>query len=121
MPADERAHKKARQGVPYVVSEEMRVVDEQMQDAPRDAATMGEVIMRGNNVMKGYYEQPEATDETFRDGCFHSGDLAVMHPNGYIELRDRRPRRAKLKNSSCVKKSGRVTNHAFTKATGEAP
>jgi len=51
---------------------------------------MGEVIMRGNTVMRGYYEQPEATDEAFRGGWFHSGDLAVVHPDGYIELRDRK-------------------------------
>lgn len=90
LPADERARKKARQGVPYVVAEEMRVVDEQMQDVPHDAASMGEVVMRGNNVMQGYYEQPEATAEAFRGGWFHSGDLAVVHPDGYIELRDRK-------------------------------
>ncbi len=89
LPADERARKKARQGVPYVVTEDMRVVDDNMRDVPTDAATMGEVIMRGNNVMRGYYEQPEATATAFRGGWFHSGDLAVVHPDGYIELRDR--------------------------------
>ena len=89
LPADVRAAKKARQGVPYVVAEEMRVVDDEMRDVPADATTMGEVIMRGNNVMQGYYEQPEATDVAFRGGWFHSGDLAVMHPDGYVELRDR--------------------------------
>jgi fatty-acyl-CoA synthase len=61
-----------------------------MHDIPADASTMGEVIMRGNNVMRGYYEQPEATEEAFRGGWFHSGDLAVVHPDGYIELRDRK-------------------------------
>src|SRR5919106_5318628 len=70
LPADTRARKKARQGVPYIVAEEMRVVDEQMQDIPADATTMGEVIMRGNNVMKGYFEQSEATQEAFRGGWF---------------------------------------------------
>jgi len=55
-----------------------------------DAETLGEVVMRGNNVMKGYYEQPEASAEAFRGGWFHSGDLAVWHPDGYIELRDRK-------------------------------
>jgi fatty-acyl-CoA synthase len=87
---EERASKKARQGVPYIIAEDMRVVDENMQDIPADASTMGEVIMRGNNVMRGYYDQPEATDDAFRGGWFHSGDLAVMHPDGYIELRDRK-------------------------------
>jgi fatty-acyl-CoA synthase len=90
LPAEERARKKARQGVPYIVAEDMRVVDDHMQDVPADATTLGEVIMRGNNVMKGYYEQPEATTEAFRGGWFHSGDLAVMHPDGYAELRDRK-------------------------------
>ena len=89
LPADERARLKARQGVPYVTAERVRVVDRLMHDVPCDGATMGEVIMRGNNVMKGYYAQPDATAEAFRGGWFHSGDLAVMHPDGYIELRDR--------------------------------
>ena len=56
---------------------------------PRDGQTMGEVVMRGNNVMKGYYQDPEATARAFRGGWFHSGDLGVMHPDGYIQLRDR--------------------------------
>jgi fatty-acyl-CoA synthase len=90
LPAAERARKKARQGVPYIIAEDMRVVDDDMHDVPADAMTMGEVIMRGNNVMKGYYEQPEATAAAFRGGWFHSGDLAVVHPDGYIELRDRK-------------------------------
>ncbi len=67
----------------------MRVVDEDMHDVPADAATVGEVVMRGNNVMLGYYRDPEATATAFRGGWFHSGDLAVMHPDGYIEVRDR--------------------------------
>ncbi len=87
--ADERARTKARQGVAYVISDPIRVVDEQMHDVPADGATLGEVIMRGNNVMKGYFRQPEATAEAFRGGWFHSGDLAVTYPDGYIELRDR--------------------------------
>jgi fatty-acyl-CoA synthase len=89
LPPEERARIKARQGVGYVIAEGVRVVDEQMNDVPADGQTMGEVVMRGNNVMKGYYEQPEATAEAFRGGWFHSGDLAVMHPDGYVELRDR--------------------------------
>ena len=68
---------------------EVRVVDLHMNDVPRDGSTMGEVIMRGNNVMLGYYRNPEATDKAFEGGWFHSGDLAVMHGDGYIELRDR--------------------------------
>src|SRR6184192_4493820 len=61
-----------------------------MRDVPADAETMGEVVMRGNNVMAGYFDDPEATAQAFRGGWFHSGDVAVMHPDGYIELRDRK-------------------------------
>jgi fatty-acyl-CoA synthase len=76
--------------VPYIIAgANLRVVDEQMRDVPADGATMGEVVMRGNNVMAGYYKNPDATAEAFRGGWFHSGDLAVMHPDGYIEVRDR--------------------------------
>ncbi len=87
---DGRARVMARQGVPYHIATHLRVVDEQMRDVPADAESMGEVVMRGNNVMKGYYEDPEATLEAFRGGWFHSGDLGVVHPDGYIELRDRK-------------------------------
>ncbi len=79
----------ARQGVAYLGADPIRVVDEMMTDVPRDGATMGEVIMRGNNVMSGYYADPEATERAFQGGWFHSGDLGVWHPDGYIELRDR--------------------------------
>jgi fatty-acyl-CoA synthase len=86
----ERAQIKARQGVPYIIAgTDLRVVDSQMRDVPRDGMTMGEVVMRGNNVMLGYYNNPEATAKAFEGGWFHSGDLAVMHGDGYIELRDR--------------------------------
>jgi fatty-acyl-CoA synthase len=61
-----------------------------MRDVPADAQTMGEVVMRGNNVMAGYFDDPEATAQAFAGGWFHSGDLGVMHPDGYIELRDRK-------------------------------
>jgi fatty-acyl-CoA synthase len=90
LPAEERSRRKARQGVAYVVADDVRVVDDQMQDVPADGETLGEVVMRGNNVMKGYYQQSEATAEAFRGGWFHSGDLAVMDAAGYIELRDRK-------------------------------
>jgi fatty-acyl-CoA synthase len=89
LPAEERARLKARQGVAYIHAVGLRVVDEAMQDVPPDGTTMGEVIMHGNNVMKGYFNNPEETDRAFRGGWFHSGDIAVMHPDGYIELRDR--------------------------------
>jgi len=86
----QRAAVMARQGVPYHVATHVRVVDAEMRDVPADAQTMGEVVMRGNNVMKGYFEDPEATARAFAGGWFHSGDLGVVHPDGYIELRDRK-------------------------------
>jgi fatty-acyl-CoA synthase len=89
LPVEKQHELRARQGVSTIVSERMRVVDDDMNDVPRDGATLGEVVMRGNNVMLGYYRDPEATAEAFRGGWFHSGDLAVMHPDGYVELRDR--------------------------------
>jgi fatty-acyl-CoA synthase len=85
-----RARAMARQGVPFPHAVHLRVVDEQMRDVPPDGATLGEVVMRGNNVMKGYYRDPEATARAFAGGWFHSGDLGVVHPDGYIELRDRK-------------------------------
>ena len=90
LPLDERAQLKARQGVPYIVAGMgMRVVDEHMSDVPQDGEVIGEVVMQGNNVMSGYYENTEATGESFKGGWFHSGDLAVWHSDGYIELQDR--------------------------------
>ncbi|MFM9105212.1 MAG: acyl--CoA ligase family protein [Chloroflexota bacterium] len=90
LPEEERARLKVRQGVGYLVADDARVVDDDMNDVPRDGQTLGEVIMRGNNTMLGYFGDPEATDRAFRGGWFHSGDLAVMHPDGYLELRDRK-------------------------------
>jgi acyl-CoA synthetase (AMP-forming)/AMP-acid ligase II len=87
--ADARARLRARQGVASLVACELRVADEHMHDVPADGHSMGEVLMRGNNVMQGYFAQPDATATAFRGGWFHSGDVAVMHPDGYIELRDR--------------------------------
>jgi fatty-acyl-CoA synthase len=90
LPDDEQARLLARQGQGYVTAEMARVADDVMEDVPRDGATMGEVLMRGNNVMKGYFEQPDATETAFAGGWFHSGDLGVMHPDAYVELRDRK-------------------------------
>ena len=89
LPLAEQARLKARQGVPYIHAAEMRVVDAEMNDVPADGVTIGEVVMRGNNVMKGYFKNEEGTAAAFSGGWFHSGDLAVMHPDGYVELRDR--------------------------------
>jgi len=84
------AAKKARQGVPYVVLEDMTVMDpETMQRVPADGVTLGEVMMRGNVVMKGYLKNRKASDEAFAGGWFHSGDLGVLYPDGYIQLKDR--------------------------------
>ena len=85
----ERARKLARQGVGMITAERVRVVDSDMNDVPADGATMGEIVMRGNGVMKGYFHDPEATELAFAGGWFHSGDLGVMHPDGYVELMDR--------------------------------
>ncbi len=85
----ERAAKMARQGVPFLHALHLRVVDDEMNDVEANAEAMGEVVMRGNNVMRGYFEDPEATKDAFRGGWFHSGDVGVVHPDGYIELRDR--------------------------------
>ena len=87
---EDRAKKQGRQGVANVISDPIRVVDDAMRDVPADGETMGEVVMRGNNVMKGYFDDPAATATAFAGGWFHSGDIAVMHPDGYIELRDRK-------------------------------
>jgi fatty-acyl-CoA synthase len=89
LPADERAAVKARQGVELVTSGELRVVDEAGREVPQDGATLGEIVARGNVVMEGYYNDPEATAAAIRDGWFHSGDAAVVHPDGYVEIRDR--------------------------------
>ena len=89
LPADQRAARQARQGVSMIQAENLRVVDATMTDVPADGNAMGEIVMRGNNVMTGYYRDPEATAKAFSGGWFHSGDLGVMHPDGYIELRDR--------------------------------
>ncbi len=84
-----RARLLSRQGVAMVMADPIRVVGPDGADVPRDGETVGEVVMTGNNVMKGYFADPEATAAAFRGGVFHSGDLGVMHPDGYIELRDR--------------------------------
>ena len=85
----ERAIIKARQGVEFVTSGDLRVVDEQLNEVPRDGATVGEIVVRGNAVMAGYYRDPDATERAFQGGWFHSGDAAVVHPDGYIQIRDR--------------------------------
>jgi fatty-acyl-CoA synthase len=89
LPSAERARLLSRQGQAYPSADLVRVVDERMSDVARDGETMGEVVMRGNILMAGYYDDAEATAAAFRGGWFHSGDLAVWHPDGNVELRDR--------------------------------
>ncbi len=90
LPVTEQAEMKARQGVRYPMLEQLVVMDpETMQAVPRDGETIGEIMFRGNIVMKGYLKNPSATTKAFAGGYFHSGDLAVCHPDGYIEIRDR--------------------------------
>jgi acyl-CoA synthetase (AMP-forming)/AMP-acid ligase II len=111
--ARERAVVKARQGVELITSGDLRVVDEAGNDVPRDGQTVGEIVVRGNVVMKGYYNDPEATAQALRGGYFHSGDAAVVHPDGYVDIRDR------LKdviisggeNISSVEVEGRLLHH----------
>jgi fatty-acyl-CoA synthase len=86
---DERARLMARQGQGYATADLVRVVDENMNDVERDGETMGEIVMHGNMVAKGYFENEEATEEAFEGGWYHSGDVAVWHPDGYVEIRDR--------------------------------
>ena len=87
---DKKAEIKAQQGVRYPHTEEVAVLDPKTYNhVPMDGETMGEIMIRGNTVMKGYYKNKEATEETMKNGWFHSGDLAVMHPNGYIQVKDR--------------------------------
>ena len=85
----ERAAIKARQGVELVTSGELRVVDAEGNEVANDGESQGEIVVRGNVVMEGYYRDPEATAQVMRGGWFHSGDAAVVHPDGYIEIRDR--------------------------------
>ena len=90
LPSHQRAQLKARQGVRYAAEDAVTVMDPStMVEVPRDGTTMGEVMFRGNLTMKGYLKNPQATREAFERGWFHSGDLAVLHQDGYIELRDR--------------------------------
>src|SRR5262249_16541205 len=90
LPLGERRKMMARQGVRYLTSEDVMVADpETMRELPLDGASMGEVMLRGNTVMKGYLKNPSASEAAFRGGWFHSGDLAVRHPDGYIEVKDR--------------------------------
>src|SRR6266850_1263945 len=87
--AAERATIKARTGVELITSGELRVVDSEGKDVPADGASLGEIVARGNVIMAGYYNDPEATTKVMGNGWFHTGDAAVLHPDGYIEIRDR--------------------------------
>lgn len=87
---EDQVKKVARQGVRSITLEDQRVVDpETMEDVPEDAQTIGEIVLRSNTIMKGYLRNANATEAAFKDGWFHTGDLAVMHPDGYVEIKDR--------------------------------
>ena len=87
--ADTRAERKARTGVAMPMMEEIAVLDDDLSPVPRDGATTGQIFIRGNAVMKGYYRAPEASDQAFRGGWFHTGDVAFTHPDGWIKITDR--------------------------------
>jgi fatty-acyl-CoA synthase len=90
LPLSERVAKMARQGVQYLTLDRQRVADPAtMQDVPPDGVTIGELMLRSNTLMKGYLKNPAATADAFGGGWFHTGDLAVMHPDGYVEIKDR--------------------------------
>jgi len=91
LPIPDRARLKSRQGVALFTMDaaDVRVVDSALRDVPADGTTQGEIVMRGNNVMKGYYDDTAATEKAFAGGWFHSGDIAVRHPDGYVEILDR--------------------------------
>ena len=90
LPLEEQVKRNGRQGVAYLLQEGMTVMDPgTMREVPRDGETMGEIMFRGNITMKGYLKNPAATEEAFRGGWFHSGDLAVLQPDGYIKIKDR--------------------------------
>jgi len=89
LPEDEQAELRARQGQAHVTADLARVVDDDMNDIPKDGETMGEIVVRGNTVMKGYFNDEEETNEAFEGGWYHTEDLGVWHPNGDVEVRDR--------------------------------
>jgi fatty-acyl-CoA synthase len=89
LPRDEQATLRARQGAPNIIARPLRVLDDGGRDVPPDGQTIGEIAVSGNDVMLGYYRDDEATREVTRSGCLLTGDLAVMHPDGYVEIRDR--------------------------------
>jgi len=90
LPIERRAELNGRQGVPYPLQQAVAVLDPQtLQPVPTDGETIGEIFFRGNVVMKGYLKNPVATEEAFEGGWFHTGDLAVMHPDGYVKIKDR--------------------------------
>ncbi len=89
LPSEEQAAIKAQQGVAFPMMEDVTVLNDQMQQVAMDGATQGEIVMRGNSVMKGYLKNPDATMKAFAGGYFHSEDLAIQHPNGYMQIADR--------------------------------
>ena len=89
LPLEEQARLGARQGQAYNPADASRVVDEHMEEVPADGEALGELVLRGNGIMREYLDAPDLTEEAFAGGWFHTGDLAVVHPDGYVELKDR--------------------------------
>jgi acyl-CoA synthetase (AMP-forming)/AMP-acid ligase II len=111
LPMEERATLIARQGVRYPVVEGHMVADPQsLKPVPRNGKTIGEIMVRGNTVMLGYLKEPKATAETFRGGWMHTGDLAVEHPDGYIEIKDRASSSPVAKTSRAWRSRSRSTS-----------
>jgi fatty-acyl-CoA synthase len=90
LPPDQQANRKARQGVANIIGAPVRVVDDEGHDVPKDGVTIGEIAVTGNNLMAGYYRDVDATARAIPDGWFRTGDLAVMHPDNYVEIKDRK-------------------------------
>ena len=112
LPDEERHRLKARQGVPPIIGGGVRVLDTEGRDVPADGVTQGEIALRGNGVMLGYLDDPEATARACADGWFHSGDGAVMHPDGYVEIRDRAEGRDRLGRREHLERGGRAGHRA---------
>ena len=104
LPAEEQSARKARQGIAMPMMDLTTVVDDKGQQIAMDGVTQGEIVMRGNSVMKGYYKNPEATTKAFAGGFFHSEDIAVQHPDGMMQIADR------TEDNTCLLSNSKAAN-----------